>query len=119
MAYDAFFPISNTFALDVTTSSQALSPTISPVPLAPDIQNGGFEYRFANVGTQTVWLAQADPAAANPTATVVATGNNLPSMPILANTVATMKFVYGTKLAVIAPAVGSTIYVTIGRGINV
>lgn len=119
MANEAFFPISNTFALDVTAASQALLPVIAPVPPAPDIVTGGYEYRFTVIGTQPVFIAQADPAASAPTAVIPTTGTNQPGVWITAGSTVTLKFVYGTKLAVIAPATGSTIHVCIGRGIVV
>lgn len=117
MAFDAFFPISNTFTLDVTTSSQALAPVIAPVPAAADIQTGGFEYRFTVIGTQPVFLADVEPGATAPTATFPLTGANQNGVVLLPNTTTTLKFVYGTQLAVIAPATGSTIHVCIGRGL--
>jgi len=119
MANEAFFPISNTFTLDVTTASQALTPVISPVPPAPDIITGGYEYRFTVIGTQPVFITDADPDAAAPTAVFPLTGANQNGVVLLPNTAITLKFVYGTKLAVIAPATGSTIHVCIGRGVVV
>ena len=117
MSIDAFYPVSDTFALSVTTSSQPLSPAISPAPSAADIMQGGFEYRFTNVGTQPVFIADASPDESAPTAVYPLTGVNQNGALILPNTTVTLKLVYGTKLAVIATATGSTIYVCIGRGI--
>ena len=119
MANEAFFPISNTFTLDVTAASQALTPVISPVPSSPDIVTGGYEYRFSNVGTQSVFIAQADPSSTAPTAVFPLTGANQNGVLITAGSTVTLKLVYGTKLAVIAPATGSTIHVCIGRGVVV
>jgi hypothetical protein len=119
MATEAFYPVSNSYALDVTTTSQALVPVISPVPSGPDIATGGFEYRFTVVGTQPVFISDAYPDEAAPTAVYPTTGTNQNGVLVLPGTIATFKFVYGTKLSVIAPATGSTIHVCIGRGINV
>lgn len=117
MSTDAFYPVSTTFALSVTTSSQALAPVISPAPSAADIVQGGFEYRFTAIGSHNIFVAIADPDASAPTATIPASGANSNGVMIPANTTVTLKLVYGSKLAVVAPTNGSTIYVCIGRGV--
>lgn len=119
MANEAFFPISNTFSLDVTAASQAISPVITPTPVAADIVTGGYEYRFSNIGTQPVFLADAEPGASAPTAVFPLSGANQNGVVITAGSTVTLKLVYGTQLAVIAPATGSTIHVCIGRGVVV
>ena len=117
MANEAFFPISHTFTLDVLTTSQALAPVITPAPSNADIETGGYGYRFAVVGTVPVFLADVEPSAAAPTAVFPLTGANQNGVILLPGSVVTLKFVYGTKLAVIAAATGSTVHVCIGRGV--
>ena len=117
MANEAFFPISHTFSLDVLTTSATISPVISPVPPRADIETGGYEYRFTNIGTQPVFVANSPPGAGVPVAVYPTTGGNQHGVLILPGSVITLKFVYGTQLAVIAAATGSTIHVCIGRGV--
>jgi len=95
-----FRALANTQNTAVTTSSQA-------VEIAYSL--GTRSVRFSNIGTQTVFIAFGDSTVTASTAT---------SMPLQAGN--TEVFTIGkdiTHYAVIAPATGSTIYVTIGEGL--
>ena len=72
----------------------------------PAVASDGGSLLITNLGSQNVFLAYG-----NVTASVTT------SMPILANSAQTISAPGGlTQLSVIAPAAGSTIYVTVGRG---
>jgi hypothetical protein len=119
MSNNAFTPLSNTFALAVTAASQAVGPVVlSPAPSAAQaaiLQN--VDYRFTVVGTQPVWIAYAFPGATAPTAAIPASGASGQGFYIEGAISYTASFPYGTQFAVVAPAVGSSIYVTAGTGV--
>lgn len=114
----AFNPISNTFARTVTAASQAIVPAISPAPSAAQASVlGNVDYRITVVGTQAVWFAFASPTAAAPTAAIPADGANAYGIIIEGAMSYTLSLPYGTQIACIAPAGGSSAYVTIGSGV--
>lgn len=119
MSNQAFTPISNTFARAVTAASQAVGPVvISPAPSAAQAALlSAVDYRFTVVGTQAVWIAYALPGATAPTAAIPADGANAQGFMIEGTMSYTAAFPYGTQFAVIAAAIGSTIYVTAGSGV--
>jgi hypothetical protein len=91
-----------TINVAVTASSQALGPLkVSSTSQA----------RFVNSGTQVVFIDIVSAAASAPTAAVAT------SMPMLPNTVEVFSVPQGAQIAVIAAAVGSTLYVTPGDGL--
>ena len=116
MANQAFAPQSNTFARAVTIASQACTPAISPVPPSA-AQLVLMDYRIVVVGTQPVFLAFAGAGATAPTAAIPIDGANASGIMIQGAASYTLQLPYGTQIAAIAPAIGSTIYVCIGTGI--
>jgi hypothetical protein len=99
----AFNPNSGaTVSLAVLTTSAAV-PAIANQTLA--------NFRLANVGSNTVFLAFAPQGAAAPVATT-ATG-----MPMIGNSEEVFTLPPGTQIAAIAAATGNTLYVTAGEGL--
>lgn len=99
----AFRPlgVNKTVLLAVTAASLSL-----PIP---DVPFGTRALRVANIGTQTVFLDFV---------TTVGVASVTTSIPLLANTVEI--FTIGndiTALQAIAPAIGSTLYITYGEGL--
>ena len=66
------------------------------------------DYRITNIGTQVVFMATAIPGAAAPTATIPGDGANAAVILIGPNETRTFSFAYGTQIAAIAAATGST-----------
>lgn len=95
-----FTPIGSTSNIAVTATSQVL--------LVPSIGNTSGTLRIINSGSQTIFLNFGSSAAV---ATVAA------GMPMLPNTVETFASGQFTHIAVIAPATGSTLYITSGAGV--
>lgn len=118
MANQAYVPQSNTFARTVTAASQLCTPFINPAPLSA-AQVVPMDYRVTVVGTQPVFLSFAAPGAGGPTAAIPADGANSSGIMIQGPSSYTFQLVYGTQIAVIAGAVGSSIYVSIGTGLAV
>lgn len=113
-----FTPLSNTFARAVTTASTAVAPLLSPAPSAAQASVlGEMDYRVTVVGTQAVYIAYAAAGATAPTAAIPADGANGNGIMIEGTMSYTIRLPYGAQFAVIAPAVGSTIYICIGAGV--
>lgn len=114
----AFNAISNTFARTVTTVSQPIVPVIVPAPTAEQQLNLGLvDYRITVVGTQPVWIAHSHRSAAPPTAVIPADGTDARGIFIEGPMSYTIQEPYGQQFAVIAPALGSSVYMTIGSGV--
>jgi hypothetical protein len=119
MSNMSYSPYGNTFCRVVTAASQAVPlPTASPAPTAIAPLMLELDYRFTNIGTQAVFIATAGPGAAAPTATIPADGANAAVLIVEAGTTRTFSFAYGTQFAAIAAATGSTLYVSLGDGVN-
>ena len=114
----SFNAISNTFARTVTATAAPLVPVISPAPSAAQQEVLGLvDYRITVVGTQPVWIAHSHRSLAPPTAVIPADGTNARGVMIEGPMTYTIQEPYGTQFSVIAPAVGSSIYMTIGSGV--
>jgi hypothetical protein len=114
----AFNAISNTFARTVTATSQPLVPVIVPTPSDAQQETMGLvDYRITVVGTQPVWIAHSHRSAAPPTAVIPPDGTNARGVMIEGPMTYTIQEPYGTQFSVIAPAVGSTVCMTIGSGV--
>lgn len=99
----AFNPNSGTtVSLAVLTTSAAV-----PAPAVTNLAN----YRFTNIGANTIFLQFAPAGAAAPVA-VAAT-----SMPMAPNSVEVFTLPPNTQVAAIAAATGNTLYVTPGEGL--
>jgi hypothetical protein len=118
MSNNTFSPQGQTFALAVTTASQAFTPTLSSVPSSVAPLEVVVDYRFSNVGTQAVWIQTALAGATAPTAVIPVAGTPQTGILINAGETRTFAFAYGTQFAVIAGATGSTLYGCIGNGNN-
>lgn len=95
-----FSPVGGTVNVAVTATSQALALT--------SLGTMSGSVRISNIGTQTVFIAFGSSAVT----TLVTTG-----LPILPNTVEVFALGGVTHVAVIATAVGSTLYATSGQGV--
>ena len=114
----SFTPYSNLFRRTVTAASQAVpQPVVQSPPTAIAPFEQALDYRFTNIGTQAIFIANSLPGAAAPTAAIPADGANGNVIIIEPNSSRTFVYPYGTQFAVIAPAVGSDLYVSIGDGI--
>ena len=78
---------------------------------------GEVDYRFTVVGTQSVYISYSASGAAAPTAAIPADGANGNGIMIEGTMSYTLRLPYGAQFAVIAAAVGSTVYVCIGAGV--
>lgn len=109
MSLESFTPVGKTTALAVTASSQAVV-----------IDYGTATSAMANqfictvVGSQPVTLAYdvTAPTAITPTA-----GTPTQTVVLPADSTQTFTFPYKSLLAAIAPATGSTLYLTVGTGV--
>lgn len=93
--------VASSTTIAVTASAQQVT--------IPVVSSNGMTMRLANIGTQTVFWLYGNLA-------VTASGTAM-GVPVLANTVETFTVPAGiTQLSVIAAAVGSSLYVTVGDG---
>lgn len=98
MQLRAFRPLAPTQNIAVTATAQSF-------PL-PNIVGTIYAVRFANLGTQTVFIALEG---------VTATVNN--GIPLPAGAVETFTLDSQSSISVIATATGSTLYATVGEGV--
>jgi len=119
MSNQAFNPQTATSVRAVTATSTAVPDVaMSPAPSAAQASLlAPLDYRFTVVGTQPVFIAYALPGLAAPNASIPADSATGSVLVIESQKSYTFQFPYGTKFAVIAPATGSTVYVTAGTGI--
>ena len=99
MLLEVFNPTGTTVNIAVTAASQNLT-------LPVQNKGGQNNYRLVNAGSQTVFFKKGADGASLTT-----------SIPVLAGSVECFEMEPGvTTIAVIAAAVGSTLYVTAGKG---
>ena len=107
MTTEAFKPYANTSALDVTAAAQTITPAIP----SPSQAQSEMQYLITVAGTQTVFIAF------NQAAVIPTTGTNNTGIPILAGQTVMFSVPSGSTVSAIASGVGSSIYVTPGKGV--
>lgn len=120
MSSNTFNPLGPTFARTVTAASTTVVPTLTTPPAAIAPLMVALDYQFVNFGTQAVYLAYTFLGTTAPTAAIPADGTSgvTLGLMILPNTTRTLELPYGTQIACIAAAGGSSLYATIGSGSN-
>jgi hypothetical protein len=111
MTTEAFNPQANTSAIAVTATSQAAVIVLSSSTLNAYITQ---QLIFTVVGSQPVTVAYD---ASAPTAVIPTAGSPQKCIVLPADSSQTYSFATGTLFAVIAPATGSTLYITTGAGL--
>ena len=112
MTTEAFMPASNSFARDITTVSQLVSPAIP----FPQFTATPVQYLFTVMGSVPVYIASG-PIGTVPVAAIPVSGGNATGIPLLAGSQTVMSFSPGTVIAAIATATGSSLTVTVGAGV--
>ena len=118
MSIGTFNPLSLSYAIAVTTASQAINPALINPPNAVAPLVADIDYRFTVVGTQPVFVAISAPGATAPTAVMPVAGTPQSGLVVAAGDTRAMSLPYGTQFAVIAANAGSTLYYCAGNGAN-
>lgn len=111
MEWDVFTPIGPTLAL--LPSSPAPAGILAPTPTTGPL----VQYRIANTGTVTAWMAYGALAAvAQANAVIPSTGTTATSWPVLPGTVEIFTAPPGQFWSGVTAGASTAVYLTPGRG---